>query len=202
MTANNAPGICEALRLGGSTRMDRKMPNLKKPIESYILAKDGNRPHLLDDAFAPDASLAMTVKTQAISFPQESHGREAIASVLVSQFALQYENVYTFCVGAMPDEGEREFSCDWLVCMTEKASGAARVGFGRYEWAGDAQAGRVTRLHITIEEMTVLPKDNADKVLRWASRLPYPWCERETLKQDAPDIDAVQRAVSRLTSSC
>jgi len=28
--------------------------------------------------------------------------------------------------------------------MTEKATGAARVGFGRYEWTGDAQAERVT----------------------------------------------------------
>jgi hypothetical protein len=181
--------------------MDRTMPNLKDPIESYILAKDGNRPHRLMDAFTHDASLAMTVKTQAISFPQESHGREAIAAVLVSQFAQQYENVYTFCVGAMPDDGQREFSCDWLVCMTEKATGAARVGFGRYEWTGDAQAGRVTRLHITIEEMTVLPEECAGDVLGWASRLPYPWCGRETLKQDAPDIDAVQRAIVRLTQA-
>jgi hypothetical protein len=57
------------------------MRNRKDPIESYILAKDGNRPHRLTDAFAHDASLAMTVKTQAITFPQESHGREVIASV-------------------------------------------------------------------------------------------------------------------------
>lgn len=177
------------------------MTNLKDPIESYILAKDGNRPHLLAEAFTHDASLAMTVKTQAIAFPQESHGREAIAAVLVSQFAQQYENVYTLCVGAIPADGQREFSCDWLVCMTEKATGAARVGYGRYEWTGDAPIERVTRLHITIEEMTVLPKACADAVLHWASGLPYPWCDQESMKKNAPDIDAVQRAVEHLTQS-
>ncbi len=174
------------------------MAELKDSIESYILAKDGNRPHLLADAFAPDASLAMTVKTDAITFPQETHGRDAIASVLVSDFALKYENIYTFCVGAVPAEGERMFSCDWLVCMTEKATGAARVGYGRYDWAGDAQSSRVTRLHITIEAMTTLPATQADSLLRWASRLPYPWCARDALQIDVPDIDTIQRIIAQL----
>ncbi|MEM5339068.1 hypothetical protein [Paraburkholderia azotifigens] len=175
------------------------MATLKDSIESYILAKDGNRPHLLTDSFAQDASLAMTVKTNAIAFPQETQGRDAIASVLVSDFALKYENVYTFCVGAMPADGQHEFSCDWLVCMTEKTTGAARVGYGRYDWSCEARLSQVTRLHITIEEMETLPAPFACGVLRWASRLPYPWCEREALNNDAPDNATVQRIVAQLT---
>ncbi|CAN7318722.1 hypothetical protein [Paraburkholderia hospita] len=175
------------------------MTELKGSIESYILAKDGNRPHLLTDAFAHDASLAMTVKTAAIAFPQETHGRDAIASVLVSDFALKYENVYTFCVGAMPAANQSEFSCDWLVCMTEKTTGAARVGYGRYEWTSDARSSRVTRLHITIEEMSTLPAEFAGSILNWANRLPYPWCARDALSKDAPGIDTVQRVITHLT---
>ena len=175
------------------------MTRLKDSIESYILAKDGNRPHLLMDAFAHDASLAMTVKTDAITFPQETQGRDAIAAVLVSDFALKYENVYTFCVGAVPADDQHAFSCDWLVCMTEKSTGAARTGYGRYDWTGDVQSSRVTRLHITIEEMATLPAAQADSVLRWASRLPYPWCAREALKENAPDIETIRRIVTQLT---
>jgi hypothetical protein len=182
------------------------MANLKDAIESYIYAKDGNRPHLLTDAFAHGASLAMTVKTAAIAFPQQTKGRDAIASVLVSDFAQKYENVYTFCVGAMPVDGQREFSCDWLVCMTEKGTGAARIGYGRYDWTGDSHARCLTRLHITIEEMATLPKASADSLLRWASRLPYPWCARESLMAnardaaDAPDIDIIKRVLVQLAS--
>ncbi|MBN3752640.1 hypothetical protein G3N95_06785 [Paraburkholderia sp. Tr-20389] len=174
------------------------MATLKDSIESYILAKDGNRPHRMTDAFAPDASLAMTVKTAAIAFPQETQGRDAIAAVLVSDFALKYENVYTFCVGAMPEHGQREFSCDWLVCMTEKTTGAARVGYGRYDWTGEAHTAHVTQLHITIEEMETLPATSAGSVLRWASSLPYPWCERAALNRDAPGNAILRRIIEQL----
>ncbi|ACC73296.1 hypothetical protein PPMP20_15350 [Paraburkholderia phymatum] len=175
------------------------MSTLKDSIESYILAKDGNRPHRMTDAFAPNASLAMTVKTSAIAFPRETQGRDAIATVLASDFARKYENVYTFCVGAMPADGQCEFSCDWLVCMTEKTTGATRVGYGRYDWTAEARTARVTRLHIAIEEMETLPATSADCVLRWASSLPYPWCERVALDRDAPGNAAVQRIIRQLT---
>ena len=141
----------------------------------------------------------MAVKTDSIAFPQEAHGRDAIASLLVSGFAQQYENVYTFCVGATPDDWQREFSCDWLVCMTERMTGAGRVGYGRYDWIGDADAPLATRLKITIEEMAAVPKEFAHRILQWANRLPYPWCPREALTHDAPDIDAIQRAITQLT---
>jgi len=64
---------------------------------------------------------------------------------------------------------------------------------------GDAASSRVTRLHITIEEMSTLPAEFAGSLLRWASRLPYPWCARDALKKDAPDIDTVQRVITQLT---
>jgi hypothetical protein len=57
----------------------------------------------------------------------------------------------------------------------------------------------VTRLHITIEDMATLAAEFAESILRWASRLPYPWCARDALKQDAPDIETVQRVVTQLT---
>jgi len=44
-----------------------------------------------------------------------------------------------------------------------------------------------------------LPAEFAGSLLRWASRLPYPWCARDALKKDAPDIDTVQRVITQLT---
>jgi hypothetical protein len=38
-------------------------------IQTYIRAKDENRPHLMPSAFAPDASLEVRVETENISFP-------------------------------------------------------------------------------------------------------------------------------------
>jgi len=96
------------------------MITLQKSIETYIRAKDGNRPFLIADAFTVDAELTMQVNTSEISFPATVQGAKAISDVLVSEFAQRYENVYTFCIGA-PPAAEAAFSCDWLVCMSEKA---------------------------------------------------------------------------------
>ena len=166
------------------------MNSMKRNIETYILAKDGNRPHLMADAFAKDAELSMLVKTGDIAFPSAAFGRDAIEAVLVRQFAAQYENVYTFCITDAPSE-TGVFVCDWLVCMTEKATGAVRLGFGEYEWTGDA--GLISRLKITIEEMLVLDNDLATPLLAWAKTRPYPWCTLDQLIQDLPPIDALQR---------
>jgi len=38
-------------------------------IQGYILAKDGNRPFMLNTAFAKDATVQMNVRTKSISFP-------------------------------------------------------------------------------------------------------------------------------------
>jgi hypothetical protein len=51
-------------------------------VASYIRAKDGNRPHLLDTTFTDDATLEMVVRTDSISFPPSAAGRTAIAETL------------------------------------------------------------------------------------------------------------------------
>ena len=43
------------------------MVSIEDAISTYILAKDGNRPFLMPQAFAPDAELSMQVKTDAIA---------------------------------------------------------------------------------------------------------------------------------------
>ncbi|QIE28301.1 hypothetical protein SBC1_64050 (plasmid) [Caballeronia sp. SBC1] len=167
------------------------MITLQKSIETYIRAKDGNRPFLITSAFTDDAELTMQLNTSEISFPATVTGAKAISNVLVSEFAQRYENVYTFCMGDPPVAGAA-FSCDWLVCMSEKSTGLARAGFGRYEWLA-AESGQVRQLRITIEEMTTLPQDTVEPILRWADALPYPWCPRERLAGSAPEIAAIDR---------
>lgn len=171
------------------------MNSMKRNIETYVLAKDGNRPHLMVGAFEANAVLSMLVKTKDIAFPSAVFGRDAIESVLVRQFAAQYENVYTFCITSAPSV-TGVFVCDWLVCMTEKTTGALRLGFGQYEWTGDA--GLISRLQITIEEMLFLDKDLAAPLLTWANSRPYPWCPLDQLIQDLPPIDALQRVTLAL----
>jgi hypothetical protein len=173
------------------------MSSLARCIETYIRAKDGNRPHLIAEAFAPDATLDMTLQTSEIAFPSHSEGADAIARVLVSEFAQRYENVYTLCVGAAPGNSAT-FDCDWLVCMTEKGSGAWRVGFGRYEWRAAADTGRIASLRIVIEAMHTLPAQWSAEILAWVSTLPYPWCPREALAAASPAFEPVQSVLHTL----
>jgi hypothetical protein len=174
------------------------MTTLEQSIETYIHAKDGNRPHLIAQAFAPAAELVMDVKTGTIAFPSAVVGAGEIARVLVSEFAQQYENVYTLCIGAPPAAAADAFDCDWLVCMSEKRTGAARVGYGRYAWRSEGAHGLVTHLRITIEAMHVLPAVWNAPILEWVSALPYPWCPAGRLAVSAPDQPDVQRVVVEL----
>lgn len=173
------------------------MSPLAHSIETYIRAKDGNRPNLIADAFASDATLDMTLETSEIAFPSRTEGADAIARVLVSEFAQRYENVYTLCMGAAPEVGAT-FDCDWLVCMSEKVSGAARVGFGRYAWRAADGTGRIAALHIVIEAMHTLPAQWSAEILGWVSKRPYPWCPREALTVDAPAFEPVQAVLRAL----
>lgn len=157
-------------------------------ILAYLCAKDGNRPHLMAQAFSEDASLAMLVNTGAISFPPLSGGREAIAEVLVRRFSRTYENVYTLCLAAPPGERDTTFACDWLVVMTERDSGAVRVGCGRYDWCFEPKAHLAERLAITIESMLSLSSRDMDAVMGWVSALPYPWCTPDLAMNSAPNI--------------
>lgn len=171
--------------------------SLRQSIETYIYAKDGNRPHLMSHAFAADAELEMDVKTDEISFPATVQGLAEISASLVSQFAERYENVYTFCIGTPPYDATA-FRCNWLVCMTEKHSGSARVGFGTYEWLCQEASGMVSKLKITIEEMKTLPGAHGNSILEWARTLPYPWCPQDSPMRNAPEIPIVQEIASRL----
>lgn len=157
-------------------------------MAAYLRAKDGNRPYLMAQAFTHDASLAMLVNTGNISFPPLSRGRDAIAEVLVRRFAQTYENVYTLCLASPPAGQVATFTCDWLVAMTEKASGAVRVGCGRYDWCFSPKSQLVERLAITIETMESLPSRDLGAVMDWMSSLPYPWCSAEEALKTAPAL--------------
>lgn len=176
------------------------MTLLRQSIETYILAKDGNRPHLMSHAFAADAELVMDVRTAEISFPTMVKGLAGISNALVSQFAQRYENICTFCIGT-PPACETAFHCNWLVCMTEKLSGAARVGFGEYEWLCREESGLISKLRITIEEMKTLPCESGNSILAWAAMLPYPWCPPNLPLQTAPNIPAAQE-IARHLAGC
>jgi hypothetical protein len=157
-------------------------------IAAYLHAKDGNRPHLLAQAFTDDALLQVTVHTGAISFPPVSRGRDAIGEVLVRHFGQSYENVYTFCLGLPPEADAQVFCCDWLVAMTEKDSRAVRVGCGRYDWCFSPPSYLAESLSITIASMQTLPASHTDEVMDWVAGLPYPWCPASTALRGAPDI--------------
>jgi hypothetical protein len=174
------------------------MPTPADSIATYIRAKDGNRPHLLHAAFAADATLAMVVRTEAISFPPASRGRDAIADTLVRRFNQSYENVYTLCLGSQPEAGVQAFSCDWLVAMSQKQDGAVRVGSGRYDWSFTPGGPMVSALTITIETMEVMPPDTLAPVMNWVSGLPYPWCPRTAPARAAPRLFGVAQALRHL----
>jgi hypothetical protein len=173
------------------------MSNRQQWIEAYLDAKDGNRPHLMRRSFAHDAELTVHVKTEDIAFPPVIRGRDEITRIMVSGFAALYENVYTFCIGAPPDEASGRFVCDWIVCMTEKSSGAPRLGFGQYVWRF-GQAG-VSSLGIKIEEMRVLGREYAMPILEWADSMAYPWCDPQQLSQNLPELDVLQRVAALIT---
>ena len=165
------------------------MPKRSYPaaaISAYILAKDGNRPHLMPEAFTEGAVLTMDVRTDTIQFPQATIGREAIADVLVRRFNQAYENVYTFCLGTPPLAPVPHFDCAWLVVMSEKATGRLRAGSGRYAWTFDAETGLVTELVITIHGMLVLAPDLVPAAMAWARALPYPWCPLDLAESTMP----------------
>lgn len=152
------------------------MPTPAEAVKTYILAKDGNRPFLMRQAFSEDIALEMVVKTDAISFPSTASGLNTVEEILVRRFGVEYENIYTFCLSQPSETDRARFQCHWLVGMSAKATGQPlRVGCGRYDWHFN-EHGKVVRLVITIEVMKVLSGAELDGVMCWLSSLPYPWC--------------------------
>ncbi|WP_420997469.1 hypothetical protein ACKI2N_020360 [Cupriavidus sp. 30B13] len=174
-------------------------------IGTYIRAKDENRPHRMAHAFAPGAVLEMTVKSEAIAFPARSEGLAAITEVLVRRFGQTYDNVYTLCLAGAPPAADADaYRCDWLVGMTDKASGGVRAGCGSYAWTFGGAAGerRVQALEIVIEAMEVLPADAALPVIDgWLARLPYPWCTAAQASAAAPALAGLEPVLAYLRSA-
>ncbi len=159
-------------------------------IETYILAKDGNRPFLMRRVFALNAELEMVVKTDAISFPGTARGVDAIADVLVHRFGIDYENIYTVCLSRRPGANRSHFPCHWLVGMSAKSDGQVRVGCGRYDWHFGPD-GLVQKLVITIETMNMLPVTVLATIMQWLSGLPYPWCTPRDVLEGMPDASGL-----------
>lgn len=158
-------------------------------LRDYFHAKDENRPHLLGAVFAAEAVLRVNNKAASIAFPETTEGAEAIGDVLVRRFAQTYENIYSFYMSC-PRTEATDFSCDWLVGMTEKDSRSVRVGCGRYDWTfADQSPELATRLVITIEAMQVLPPSEFEPVFAWLARLTYPWSSPKAALDLAPHIE-------------
>ena len=167
-------------------------------IQAYILAKDGNRPFLLNDVFTEDAVLQMDVQTDSIAFPSSVSGRSAIADTLVREFNQKYENIYTFCIADESVIEGNKFNCPWLVVMTEKRNGALRVGYGRYDWTFSLSDNKVESLIITIKFMETDTAEAAPDMLNWASGLPYPWCDASVIFAKPPGNSALLQVIRAL----
>jgi hypothetical protein len=166
-------------------------PDPEAILRGYFCAKDESRPHLLREVFAPDAELIIGNKSSNIEFPAASRGREAIAGILVRDFCAIQENVYSFYL-ARPSTAISEFTCDWLVGMSERASRQVRVGCGSYRWSFQAQAPFLaSRLAITIEVMQVLPAEEFEPVFAWLGTLNYPWASAASVLRRPPNIEAL-----------
>jgi hypothetical protein len=158
-------------------------------LRGYFHAKDENRPHLLSEVFSVEAELRVNNKAANIAFPAVTHGREAIADVLVRRFAQTYENIYSYYM-ASPPTSATEFSCDWLVGMSEKDSKSVRVGCGRYDWTFDVEAPHTaSHLVITIEAMQVLPPSQFAPIFAWLQQLNYPWSSAVAMTKLAPSVE-------------
>jgi len=164
------------------------IPSAETVLRTYFHAKDENRPHLLDEVFAEDAVLHVHNASTAISLPAVTHGREAIAAVLVGDFNRSYENIYSFYL-ARPAADAAAFACAWLVGMTDKSTREVRIGCGTYEWHfGAAPPRRASRLVIRIDAMQLLPPDARKPVLSWLLSLSYPWTSPAEVLGRAPSL--------------
>lgn len=158
-------------------------------ISRYIKAKDSHKPHLITQVFTEDATLTMQVVSGAISFPEKTVGREAIAYVLVKDFNQKYEDIYTFCLEDTLVSRPDAIECRWLVCMRESQTGGIKIGVGRYYW--EFQQENVKHLNISIDAMILLPiSDNLD-LLSWADGLSYPWVESTEILSRLPKADSL-----------
>jgi len=84
--------------------------------------------------------------------------------------------------------------------MSEKESGAVRVGCGRYDWLFRTDESFLVReLTITIECMQILPPRDLDPIMDWLSGLPYPWCPVQTAVASAPKVEGLEVIVDYIS---
>jgi hypothetical protein len=168
-------------------------------LANYFRAKDGNRPHLLERVFCADAKLEIKNASSAIAFPAITHGRESIADVLVGDFGRDNENVYSFYLSRPPSEPVEQFSCTWLVGMTEKFSKSVRVGCGTYHWTLKYQPSPLAAaLAISIDVMQVLAPTEVNPVMAWLEGLTYPWTSAASAASSAPGIEGLKPVIDYL----
>ncbi len=120
-------------------------------LVNYFRAKDGNRPRLLDRVFSADAQLEVRNASSSIAFPGVTLGREQIADVLVREFGRTYENVYSFYLSAPPRGTVEQFSCSWLVGMTEKSDKTVNPGSVPQRSSLPSRSCKSLHRHIRIE---------------------------------------------------
>ena len=162
----------------------------------YIKAKDESKPMLMRDVFSANATLEMKVQSENISFPESVIGLSEITDTLVRNFNESYENIYTFCFTDSVRDESSVLACRWLVGMTDKNSGSARVGVGNYRW--EFENGLAKSLIIVIETMIVLPQKNQIEVMSWLGGLPYPWVLTSAVEASVPDIDLLSEVRANL----
>jgi len=125
-------------------------------------------------------------------------GREAITDNLVLEFNKKYENIYTICIGDRPEIVGTNYSCCWLVVMSEKLNRSLRVGCGSYDWQFCSSKNRVQSLSITIDRMDTASAESVTEVMDWVSDLAYPWCEFSAIAKEPLNNEVVVNVVRTL----
>jgi hypothetical protein len=144
-------------------------------LEAYIDAKDNTRAQRMSDAFAPDCELTISLATSTITFPARTVGLDAITKTLVTDFGATYTGCRTYyvCDSLKVRDGAID-ALPWLVLMREPAAGALRVGHGVYRWTFD-ETPAVSRFHIHIARMDVVPDADGALLDALQEGLSYPW---------------------------
>jgi hypothetical protein len=147
----------------------------QKKILTYLKAKDENKPNLMNGIFDSNAKLIMNVQSQNIDFPAEVDGIDEITKVLVQDFALQYEDVYSFCFSNTASYDKNQVKVAWLVCMRDKQNKQLKFGKGYYVWQFNNDSFMVEKLTIDIEQMHILPKEYGDEIFLWLNDFDGKW---------------------------
>jgi hypothetical protein len=156
----------------------------KDLLETYLEAKDLNRPSLILECYTPNAVLTYSIATDTISFPNKVLGADAIAQTLVRDFGKKFDRCKTYYVcDLIVDRGQRIDFMPWLVIMREASNSALRVGKGYYRWRfeSDETRMRVCAMHIHIERMDIVEDRDGKTLHGLQSELPYPWLPPATL---------------------